>query len=72
MKGGRTMTITKRGILKVAAAALMGAVWTASPALAQSNYKAEYKVSTVVGAPFPWGLSRSAGRSSSRSARKAV
>ncbi len=51
------MTITKRGILKVAAAALMGAVWTASPALAQSNYKAEYKVSTVVGAPFPWGLS---------------
>ena len=27
-----------------------------TPALAQDNYKDEYRVSTVVPAPFPWGL----------------
>jgi tripartite ATP-independent transporter DctP family solute receptor len=38
------------------AAAVVGGALMALPAEAQS-YKAEYKVSTVLGAPFPWGLS---------------
>lgn len=35
---------------------LLAALSLAAPAFAQS-YKPEYKISTVVGAPFPWGLS---------------
>jgi tripartite ATP-independent transporter DctP family solute receptor len=41
-------------LLKLALAAAIGAL-AALPAAAQ-DYKAEYKVSTVVPAPFPWGL----------------
>jgi len=40
--------------ISIAAAALMGLV-TVSSAMA-ADYKAEYKVSTVVPAPFPWGI----------------
>jgi tripartite ATP-independent transporter DctP family solute receptor len=42
--------------LLAALAAVVGGALLALPAQAQS-YKAEYKVSTVLGAPFPWGLS---------------
>ncbi len=35
--------------------ALIASLIAASPALAQT-YKPEYKVSTVLGAPCPWGL----------------
>src|SRR5436190_1341977 len=45
--------------LKLAAALALTVVvatgWVAAPAEAQA-LKAEYKVSTVVGPPFPWGL----------------
>ncbi len=36
--------------------ALLAGAFASAPAEAQ-NYKAEYKISTVVGVPFPWGLS---------------
>ena len=41
--------------IKYLAAAALAGVITFTPALAQ-NYKDEYKVSTVVPAPFPWGI----------------
>ncbi len=41
--------------LKTLALGLMGAALALGSASAQT-YKPEYKVSTVVGAPFPWGL----------------
>jgi tripartite ATP-independent transporter DctP family solute receptor len=44
------MRIDKKLLLAAALAAL-----TALPAAAE-NYKAEYKLSTVVGKPFPWGI----------------
>lgn len=44
----------KRRILMAGAAALVAAT-LATPALAQTKYKDEYKVSTVVGTAFPWG-----------------
>ena len=46
------MTIMRSLLAAAAAVAVLGA---AVPAMAQS-YKAEYSVSTVVPAPFPWGL----------------
>jgi TRAP-type transport system periplasmic protein len=45
------MTIAKTLLAAVAAVAVLGAV----PAMSQT-YKDEYTVSTVVPAPFPWGL----------------
>ena len=42
-------------LLKTLALGLLGAALALGPATAQT-YKPEYKVSTVVGAPFPWGL----------------
>lgn len=42
----------KTWIAAGAALAMLGL----SPAMAQDNYKDEYRVSTVVPAPFPWGL----------------
>jgi TRAP-type transport system periplasmic protein len=42
--------------LLAALAAVVVAVAVAAPAQAQ-GYKAEYRISTVVGVPFPWGLS---------------
>ena len=44
----------KRRILMAGAAALLAAT-LAAPAHAQTKYKDEYKVSTVVGTAFPWG-----------------
>jgi tripartite ATP-independent transporter DctP family solute receptor len=44
----------KRRFLMAAGAALL-ATAVAAPALAQTKYKDEYKVSTVVGTAFPWG-----------------
>ena len=44
----------KRRILLAAAAGAMAAT-IAMPALAQTKYKDEYKLSTVVGPAFPWG-----------------
>ena len=44
-----------RSVVKLALAAAVACL-AAAPASAQ-NYKSEYKVSTVLGAPFPWGLS---------------
>ncbi len=47
-------TLLKAGVASfglAAAPALIGL----RPAWAQANYKAEYKLSTVVGLPFPWG-----------------
>jgi len=49
------MKVTTKLIGAAALAAVLAAgLW--SPAEAQ-NYKPEYKISTVVGVPFPWGLS---------------
>ncbi|MDQ4061704.1 MAG: DctP family TRAP transporter solute-binding subunit [Pseudomonadota bacterium] len=42
-------------LLKTLAFGLMGAALALGSASAQT-YKPEYKISTVVGAPFPWGL----------------
>jgi tripartite ATP-independent transporter DctP family solute receptor len=42
-------------LMKTLGLGLLAALF-AGQAIAQ-NYKAEYKISTVVGAPFPWGLS---------------
>lgn len=39
----------------IASGAVVAAV-SFTPAMAQDNYKDEYRVSTVVPAPFPWGL----------------
>ena len=48
--------IIRRSLLTLALSVALGvAVGDAGPASAQ-NYKAEYKVSTVVPAPFPWGI----------------
>jgi TRAP-type C4-dicarboxylate transport system substrate-binding protein len=44
----------KRRFLMAGAAALLAAT-LAAPAQAQTKYKDEYKVSTVVGTAFPWG-----------------
>ena len=42
-------------LLGLAAAAALLGNWSVAPAEAQT-VKAEYKISTVVGSPFPWGL----------------
>lgn len=42
--------------MKFVSLALAAALCAATPVAAQT-YKAEYRVSTVVGVPFPWGLS---------------
>ena len=44
----------ERRFLMAGAAALLAAT-LAAPAQAQTKYKDEYKVSTVVGTAFPWG-----------------
>src|SRR5690606_23376326 len=46
----KTMPIGKKILVAAALAAFV-----ALPAAAQ-NYKSEYKLSTVVGKPFPWGI----------------
>ena len=46
----------KRGTL-IAALAAAGLALAAQPALSQSKYQAEYRLSTVVGTAFPWGKS---------------
>lgn len=49
--------IVRRSLLTLSLLAAVGmAVGGVGPAYAQNNYKAEYKVSTVVPAPFPWGI----------------
>ena len=49
-----TFTPTRRTVLTGAGALAAG---VAMPWIARAqNYKPEYKISTVVGAPFPWGL----------------
>ncbi|MFT4193060.1 DctP family TRAP transporter solute-binding subunit [Ottowia sp.] len=45
----------RRTLLGLAAAATALAAF-AAPALAQGNYKAEYKMSLVLGPPTPWGM----------------
>ena len=39
----------------IAAFAAAGLVLAAQPALAQTKYAPEYRLSTVVGTAFPWG-----------------
>ena len=58
---------TRRGVVAGAGALAAG---LAAPWIARAqSYKPEYKISTVVGAPFPWGLgARELGGRSSRSA----
>lgn len=50
------MRFYKKLIAGLALPALLAGAFAGSPAEAQ-NYKSEYKISTVVGVPFPWGLS---------------
>jgi tripartite ATP-independent transporter DctP family solute receptor len=45
----------RRTLIGLAAAAAALATFSA-PALAQANYKAEYKMSLVLGPPTPWGM----------------
>src|SRR5262245_45976605 len=54
--GGNARMKTAWKLFAAFAAAVVGGALIALPAEAQS-YKAEYKVSTVLPAPFPWGLS---------------
>ena len=49
-----TMRVSAR--VGLGAAAVLAVALAALPATAQT-YKSEYKISTVLGAPFPWGLS---------------
>ena len=48
----------RRTLLALAAVAAVATALTtfSSPALAQANYKAEYKMSLVLGPPTPWGM----------------
>jgi len=48
----------RRTLLALAALASVATALTtfSSPALAQANYKAEYKMSLVLGPPTPWGM----------------
>lgn len=50
------MRILRKLAAGVALPALLAGLLVSGPAEAQ-NYKSEYKISTVVGVPFPWGLS---------------
>ncbi len=50
------MRITRRTTLQVVSAALVAlSLGTVTPVTAQTKYKDEYKLSTVVGTAFPWG-----------------
>ena len=49
------MTLFTKVTAGLALPAFLAAAFAAAPAEAQS-YKSEYKISTVVGVPFPWGL----------------
>jgi len=50
------MDLFKKIAAGLALPALLVGAFAATPVEAQ-NYKSEYKISTVVGVPFPWGLS---------------
>ena len=50
------MGLYKKFVAGLALPALLAGAFVGTPAEAQ-NYKSEYKISTVVGVPFPWGLS---------------
>lgn len=51
----RCGAVRRRLALGGAALATLASLTVAAPAVAQSNYKAEYKMSLVVGTAFPWG-----------------
>jgi len=50
------MNLFRKLATGLALPALLAGAFASAPAEAQ-NYKSEYKISTVVGVPFPWGLS---------------
>jgi len=50
------MSLYRKFVVGLALPALLAGAFATAPAEAQ-NYKSEYKISTVVGVPFPWGLS---------------
>ncbi len=50
------MKLFRKVVAGLALPALLAGAFASAPAEAQ-DYKSEYKISTVVGVPFPWGLS---------------